>query len=72
MEKTKNNAYNHCMQKNNYQINIDHEYRSGQQWTDLIEDVHDDYLHFLKTRESHELIIYYRDLLSYLVKNYGH
>ena len=72
MEKLINSAYNRCMQKFNSLENLRQGQGSGQHITDLIEDIHDDYLHFLKTRESHELIVYYRDLLSYLVKNYGH
>jgi len=72
VEKLNNSAYNSRMQRFNSFIDLKKEYRSGQRMTDLIEDVHDDYLHFIKTRESPELIIYYRDLLSFLVKNYGH
>ena len=45
---------------------------SGQQISKLIEDVYDDYKFYLKTRESPEITLYYRDLLAYLVKNYGH
>jgi hypothetical protein len=45
---------------------------SGQQISELIEDVYDDYNFYLKTRESPEITLYYRDLLAYLVKNYGH
>ena len=45
---------------------------SGQQISELIEDVYDDYNYYLKTRESPEITLYYRDLLAYLVKNYGH
>ena len=72
MEKLINSAYNRCMQKFNSLENLRQGQRSGQHITDLIEDVYDDYQYFLKTRKDPELILYYRDLLSYLVKNYGH
>ena len=72
MEKFKNSAYNLCMQKFDSLIDLRQGQGSGQHITDLIEDVYDDYQYFLKTRKDPELILYYRDLLSYLVKNYGH
>jgi hypothetical protein len=72
VEKLINSAYNQCMQKFNSLENLRQGHGSGQHITDLIEDVYDDYQYFLKTRKDPELILYYRDLLSYLVKNYGH
>ena len=72
MEKFKNSAYNLCMQKFDSLIDLRQGQGSGQHITDLIEDVYDDYQYFLKTRKDPDLILYYRDLLSYLVKNYGH
>lgn len=72
MEKFNYNAYNPCMQKFNSLENLREGHGSGHYMTDLIEDVYEDYQYFLKTRREPELILYYRDLLSYLVKNYGH
>lgn len=44
----------------------------GQEITDLLTGVHEDYLHFVEQRYNPQIILYYRDLLSYLVKTYGH
>lgn len=38
----------------------------------VIDDVHKDYDHARTHRKDIELTIYYRDLLSFLIKNYGH
>lgn len=68
----KNNDYNVKMNDRFEEFVLNGKQWSGQQISELIEDVYDDYKFYLKTRESPEIILYYRDLLSYLVKNYGH
>lgn len=68
----KNNDYNIKMNDRFEEFVLNGKQWSGQQISELIEDVYDDYKFYLKTRESPEIILYYRDLLSYLVKNYGH
>lgn len=68
----KNKHYNTKMNKGFDEFILDGKQWSGQQISKLIEDVHDDYNFYLKTRESPEITLYYRDLLAYLVKNYGH
>jgi hypothetical protein len=60
------------MQKFNYLLDLQQGQWSGQRMTDLIDDVHGEYQHFFKAKRYPELILYYRDLLSYLVKNHGH
>jgi|TARA_R100000231_G_scaffold25969_1_gene23554 hypothetical protein len=46
---------------------------SGQDIYNLIENVHDDYNFYLaKKRSDPDRVIYYRDLLTYLIKTYGH
>jgi len=46
---------------------------SGQDIHNLIENVHDDYnYHFKKRRSDPDRVVYFRDLLSYLIKTYGH
>jgi len=45
---------------------------SGQEVTDLLSGVYDDYRTYEKIKTNPTLVAYYRDLLSYLVKTYGH
>lgn len=45
---------------------------SGQDVTDLLSGVYDDYKTYEKIKTNPTLVVYYRDLLSYLVKTYGH
>ena len=46
---------------------------SGQDIHKLIENVEDDYnYHFKRRRTDPDRVIYYRDLLTYLVKTYVH
>jgi len=45
---------------------------SGQEVTDLLSGVYDDYRIYEKIKTNPTLVVYYRDLLSYLVKTYGH
>jgi hypothetical protein len=68
----KNNDYNMKMNDRFDEFVLNGKQWSGQQISELIEDVYDDYNYYLKTRESPEITLYYRDLLAYLVKNYGH
>jgi hypothetical protein len=68
----KNNHYNIVMNDRFEEFALKGKHWSGQQISELIEDVYDDYNFYLKTRESPEITLYYRDLLSYLIKNYGH
>lgn len=72
MEKLKNRDYNMRMTDRFEEFVLNGKQWSGQQISELIEDVYDDYNFYLKTRESPEITLYYRDLLAYLVKNYGH
>jgi hypothetical protein len=72
VEKMKNNDYNRIMNDRFEEFVLRGKQWSGQQISELIEDVYDDYNYYLKTRESPEITLYYRDLLAYLVKNYGH
>jgi hypothetical protein len=67
-----NNDYNTVMTDRFEEFVLNGKQWSGQQISELIEDVYDDYNYYLKTRESPEITLYYRDLLAYLVKNYGH
>ena len=68
----KNNHYNIVMNDRFEEFAMNGKHWSGQQISELIEDVYDDYNFYLKTRESPEITLYYRDLLSYIIKNYGH
>ena len=68
----KNREYNVRMTNRFEEFVLNGKQWSGQQISELIEDVYDDYNYYLKTRESPEITLYYRDLLAYLVKNYGH
>jgi hypothetical protein len=45
---------------------------TGQDVTDLLSGVYDDYKTYEKIKTNPTLVVYYRDLLSYLVKTYGH
>jgi len=72
VEKVKNKDYNMGMTDRFEEFVLNGKQWSGQQISELIEDVYDDYNFYLKTRESPEITLYYRDLLAYLVKNYGH
>jgi hypothetical protein len=45
---------------------------SGSEKTDFIEYVRDDYDHCLKTKQHPQLLKYYKDVLTRLIKTYGH
>ena len=53
-------------------LDMDYSAWSGQEITDLLIAVHDNYSYFVKTKHSPELTIYYHDILGKLVKTYGH
>ena len=45
---------------------------SGQEITDLLLAIHDNYDYFARSRHSPEMTLYYHDLLGRLIKTYGH
>ena len=45
---------------------------SGEDKTGFIEYVRDDYNHCLKMKQHPDLIKYYKDVLTRLIKTYGH
>lgn len=45
---------------------------TGQEITKLISDIHEDYENYTKQRANPNIVLHYRDLLSYLIKTYGH
>lgn len=51
---------------------IDRSHWTGQQISDLLVGVHEDYEHYIKIQAPKEVVLYYRDLLAYLIKIYGH
>lgn len=53
-------------------LDMDYSGWSGQEITDLLVAVHDNYSYFIKSKHNPELTIYYYDVLSKLVKTYGH
>jgi len=53
-------------------VNGDFSSWSGQEITDLLLAIHDNYDYFAKSRHSPEMTLYYDDLLRRLVKTYGH
>ena len=66
------NQYNSSMprdifSKEPYQIKHD-----GEDIHAVIDGVHIDYEHHKKSRDNIDQTIYYRDLLSFLIKTYGH
>lgn len=70
----KNNIYNGSMpfdtgSKNNI---VENSEWSGHEITKLISDIHEDYENFTKQRANPTIVLHYRDLLSYLIKTYGH
>ncbi len=67
-----NTNYNRVMDLMNRVTTIDRKHWTGQDISNLLSGIHDDYEHYIKTRAPKEVVLYYRDLLSYLVKTYGH
>ena len=45
---------------------------TGHEITKLISDIHEDYENYTKQRANPNIVLHYRDLLSYLIKTYGH
>ena len=45
---------------------------SGQEITDLLLAIHDNYDYFARSKHSPEMTLYYHDLLGRLIKTYGH
>jgi len=74
VEKLKNNLYNGSMSFEIESKNkiIENSEWSGQEITNLISDIHEDYETFTKQRANPSVVLHYRDLLSYLIKTYGH
>ena len=74
MENLKNNIYNRSMPYDfeTKDKNVDNSEWSGQEINNLISDVHEDYEIFTKQRANPSIVLHYRDLLSYLIKTYGH
>lgn len=78
--KRKNKTYNVRMKRTNIfkphqlenVLDIDYSSWSGHEITELLLAVHDNYNYFVKTKHSPEMILYYHDILSRLVKTYGH
>ena len=47
-------------------------YLSGQQLNNIIETIHEEYKYSVKEKQPPYITLYYRDLLSFLIKTYGH
>ena len=78
--KRKNKTYNVRMKRTNIfkphrlenLLDVDYSSWSGHEITELLLAIHDNYNYFVKTKQSPEMILYYHDILSRLVKTYGH
>ena len=66
------NHYNRSMARDIFIKDITQEKHSGEDIHAVIDSVHKDYDRSKKIRSNIEGTIYYRDLLSYLIKTYGH
>jgi len=64
--------YNDLMNYRDINFRKDPDIHSGEDIHKVINNVHLDYEDARKSRRDVELTIYYRDLLSFLIKNYGH
>ena len=71
---TKSKRYKDLFDHNKLQNIIDGDFSSwsGQEITDLLLAIHDNYDYFAKSRHSPEMTLYYHDLLGRLIKTYGH
>ena len=67
-----NTNYNRDMDLMDRVTTIDRSHWSGQEISNLLVGVHEDYEHYIKIKAPKEVVLYYRDLLSYLIKTYGH
>ena len=72
MEKMIQNHYNLKMARDVFLKHDDQPRHSGEDIHQIIDGVHIDYEKSKKSRRDVEGTIYYRDLLSFLVKTYGH
>ena len=72
MEKMLNTNYHRVMDLMDRVTTIDRSHWSGQEISNLLVGVHEDYEHYIKIKAPKEVVLYYRDLLSYLIKTYGH
>jgi len=72
VEKMSQNHYNLEMARDVFLKHDDQPKHSGEDIHQIIDGVHIDYEKSKKSRRDVEGTIYYRDLLSFLVKTYGH
>ncbi len=72
MEKTALNHYNREMARDIFSKEPNQTKHSGEDIHEVIDGVHIDYEKCIKTRRDIDDTIYYRDLLSFLIKTYGH
>ena len=72
MEKMPKNNYNNEMARDIFHKVPEQEQHSGEDIHGVINSVHLDYERSKKDRNEIEGTIYYRDLLSFLIKTYGH
>ena len=67
-----NTNYNRVMDLMDRVTTINRRHWSGQEISNLLVGVHEDYEHYIKIKAPKEVVLYYRDVLTYLVKTYGH
>jgi hypothetical protein len=67
-----NTNYNRVMDLMDRVTTIDRAHWSGQEISNLLSGVHEDLEHYIKIKAPKEVVLYYRDLLAYLIKTYGH
>jgi len=67
-----NTNYNRVMDLMDRVTTINRSHWSGQEISNLLVGVHEDYEHYIKIKAPKEVVLYYRDVLTYLVKTYGH
>jgi len=66
------NQYNSSMARDIFLKEPEQPKHNGEDIHQVIDGVHIDYEHYKKSRANIEQTIYYRDLLSFLIKTYGH
>jgi len=67
-----NTNYNRVMDLMDRVTTINRRHWSGQEISNLLVGVYEDYEHYIKIKAPKEVVLYYRDVLTYLVKTYGH
>lgn len=72
MEKISQNHYNRSMARDIFSKEPDQPKHSGEDIHAVIDGVHIDYEKAKKSRRDIDGTIYFRDLLSFLIKTYGH